>query len=37
MNKTEKVVNKIDSLLNCEFEPVFEIRPLTDLPMGKGD
>jgi hypothetical protein len=36
MNKTEKVINKIDNLLNCELEPIFKIIPLTDLPTGDG-
>lgn len=34
MNKKEKVINKIDNLLNCDFEPQFEIKPLTDMPIG---
>ncbi len=32
----QKVISKIDNLLNCEFEPVFEIKLLTDLPVGDG-
>ena len=33
MNKKETIINKIDNLLNCELEPGFEIKPLTNLPI----
>lgn len=36
MNKKQMIINKIDNLLNCEMEPVFEIKPLTDMPIGDG-
>lgn len=36
MNKVQIVINKIDNLLNCNMEPLFEIKPLTNLPIGDG-
>ena len=32
----QKIISKIDNLLNCEMEPVFKIKPLIDLPVGDG-
>jgi hypothetical protein len=34
MNKKTQIISKIDSILNCDFEPQFEIKPLTDMPIG---
>lgn len=36
MNKKQKVISKIDNLLDCEFEPVFDIKPLTNITIGDG-
>jgi len=32
--RSEHIITKIDSLLNCDYEAKFEIKPLTDLPIG---
>jgi len=36
MNRQNAVITKIDNLLNCDFEPHFEIKPLTDLRISDG-
>lgn len=32
--QSDKIINKIDNLLNCDYEAKFEIKPRTDLPIG---
>ena len=36
MNQKTAIITKIDNLLNCDFEPHFEIKPITDLLIGDG-
>ena len=34
MTKNQKVISAIDNLLNCDFEAIFEVKSLTDMPIG---
>ena len=36
MGTLEKVETKVNRLLNCDYDPRFEINPLTDLPVSDG-
>jgi hypothetical protein len=36
MDALKSVETKIDNLLNCDYEPCFEINPLRDMPVRDG-